>query len=172
MRRCCTVYFNYIVAIATNLRYDGGEVTQLNRVSIGKEVTRLARQTRLLRGQCLADAGCIVSAAHFHAFMYIARNEGCTGKQAAQGIGSDKTHIAKAAGKLAAQGLIKILPDEMDARYRRMWLTEAGKEEKMRMKSALVRITDILSQGMSDKQIAGFLAAVKTMQQSVAESLR
>ena len=144
----------------------------MSRVSIGKEVTVLARQIRQLRGQYLKDEGCIVGPAHFHVFIYIAKNEGCTGKQAAAGIGSDKTHIAKSAKKLAALGLIEIWPDETDARYKRMRLTDKGGDELRRLEAAHMRISETLSRGMDASQIAGFMAAAGTMQRNVEESLR
>ena len=143
----------------------------MGRISIGKEISSLARQVRMLRNRCLKEAGCAVSAAHFHVFVYIARNEGCTEKQVAQAIGSDKTLVAKAVKKLTHQGLAFCRRDDEDARFKRVWPTPQGIAEMEKVGRALRRITDILSQGIDEAQTKQFLQTLEKMQQNVSESL-
>ena len=72
---------------------------------------------------------------------------GAPKNRAAGAAGCDKTAITKAVKKLKAQGLVETRRDETDARYVRLWLTEAGRSEAERVKTALVRISDVLTRG-------------------------
>lgn len=144
----------------------------MKTISVGKEVTALARQMRMLRNKCLKEAGCEVGAAHFHVFMAIAKNEGCSEKQIAHAVGSEKTLVTKAVKKLTHQGLVESRRDDKDARIRRVRLTQKGWAELSKVSGALARITDTLSQGIEKTQIEMFLATLKKMQQNVSESLR
>jgi len=151
--------------------YTDCEVKNLDRISIGKEITMLARQIRLLRGRYLEEAGCIVGQAQFHALMYFARNEGSSEKQAAQAVGIDKTLMTRAVKKLQHMGLLTVRRDSKDARYKRVWMTDAGKREMVKVRAALAGITDTLASGLNEQQIGVFLQTLEIMKNNIADGL-
>lgn len=139
----------------------------MGRISLGKKITALSQQIVRLKNQSIKDVGCIVSAPHLHVFMYFMRNPGCSEKQAAQAMQSNKTFIAKAVKKLADQALIVSKTDEKDARFRRIYPTPNAQDEMEKVQSALWRVTQIMEQGIAQDDIKQFLNALETMQNNI-----
>ncbi len=144
----------------------------MGRISIGKEITSLARQIRLLRNRCLDEEGCIIGEAQFHAFMHFARNEGSSEKHAAASVGVDKTLMARTVKKLSALELVEVRRDQRDSRYKQVWLTAEGKAELDRVKAALAKITDTLAQGITHQQLKVFLDILAIIKENATERLK
>jgi len=141
----------------------------MDRISIGREMSVSSRHLRMLRNRCLREAGCIIGEAYFHVFMFFARHDGCSEKQAAEAVGKDKTFLAKAVKKLEAQGMIESRRDTRDARYKCICLTAAGEEEYHKTDEVLRSINGIVKRGMSDAQIDLFLKTLKEIDSNVLE---
>ncbi len=143
----------------------------MKKVSVGRETVVLSRQIIKLRNKCLKDYGCEISEAHVHAFFYFVRNSGCTEKQAVQAVGKDKTNIAKSVKKLIAQGMITSIPDESDARYKRIRPTRKGEKEAIKVKKALNNISVIMSGGLEKEQIEAYLQTLEIMRKNIQTNL-
>ncbi len=143
----------------------------MRRKSIGRQVTLVSAKIIKLRNKCLADYKCEVSAAHVHAFIYFARNIGCSEKQAAQAIGKDKTSIAKSVKKLCEMQLIVAKPDETDARVRRITITQKGEAEMCKVEKALENVSVVMARWLSAAQIEAFLGTLETIQENVQSNL-
>ena len=143
----------------------------MDSISIGRCITITARHLRILRNRCLDEAGCRVGGAYFHVFMYFANHDGCSEKQAACAIGKDKTYVAKAVKKLAAQGMIVCRRDNIDARCRNIHLTPQGRAECEKAKKALRNINGIIADGIDGQQIDEFLGTLELMRRNIADRL-
>ena len=143
----------------------------MDRVSIGRNISMVARRLRLLRNHCLSEAGCKVGGAYFHIFMFFANHDGCSEKLAACAVGKDKTYVAKAVKKLTVQGMIICRRDDADARCIHIHLTQQGRAEYEKAEKALCRINGILSRGISDDQINAFLKTLDLIQCNVGKRL-
>jgi DNA-binding MarR family transcriptional regulator len=135
----------------------------MDRISIGREIATTARHLRSLRNRCLHEAGCAIGGAYFHVFMFFARHDGCSEKQAAEAIGKDKTFVTKAVKKLEGQGMVESRRDACDARYKCIFLTPAGKEEFCKTEAVLRRINGIIKHSISDAQIGVFLKTLNAI---------
>lgn len=143
----------------------------MNRVSIGKEVTFVSRQIIKLRNKYLKDYKCIISAAHVHAFIFFAHNSGASEKQATAAIGKDKTSVTKSVRKLYEQQLIIRIPDDKDARIKRITLTQKGHYEMNKVSRALETVSVIMSKGIEQERINAFLKTLAAIQDNIQDDL-
>ncbi|WP_018923530.1 MarR family winged helix-turn-helix transcriptional regulator [Salsuginibacillus kocurii] len=101
--------------------------------------------------------------------MILWEQDGYTQNEIAARLKKDKTNIARMAASLADKGFLERVPDDLDRRSLRLYLTEEGSELGEKVTPIAEEFHHAVVQGISEEELQMVRTVLKKMQQNVSK---
>lgn len=119
--------------------------------SLGRRIYGLHRYWRIYIDKHLEPFG--IGSGQLPALLALYHNEGLNQEQLTRKLHVDKATTTRALSRLEELDLVRRERDPLDRRAFRLFLTDRGKEIRPRIRSVLADWTQMLSMGLSDREL-------------------
>jgi DNA-binding MarR family transcriptional regulator len=150
--------------MATNLHNENR--TNRSARSLGKQISYIARGIRWIVEHELAQLG-VGSGTHFF-LRVIHLNPGITQNELSEQTQIDKATAAKGLAKLGFLGYLTRVPDTKDRRFRRLYLTDAGKRVIPSIQATLRHVTEICAANLDDEELDELFALLDRVEDALS----
>ncbi len=136
-----------------------------NHVSIGKLIDIINRNIKQIISHEISD-DCI-GPGQFHFLHIISRNEGIPQKELVEMMKINKANVTRGIIRLEKNGYIKRVRNEDDNRVINLFLTDRGSSIIPELKKAKIRITEICTEKLTEKETETLFILLEKVKDSV-----
>lgn len=139
-----------LVTTVTILGMTGGEPF---RESIGASIGRAAKMMGKMLNDHLNEEGLDIHVEHFVVLKHLYEKDGQTQQELGNTAGKDKTSVTRAINGLESKNLVLRVPDQLDRRNKRVYLTQKGKDIKEQLLGPALKTTQLATKNISAEEL-------------------
>lgn len=139
------------------------------QMTMGRMITLVCIKSQICAGSVLKKYN--ITAAEQRFFMHVQSHKGMTQENLSAALSVDKAATARAVKSLEQKGYVTRVKDENDRRQNRIYPTQAAEEIMPYVKKDLMRLNDIITEGIDAQTLEAAYAALEKMKQNLTEMM-